>query len=351
VLPKVLTGPRAVVVLLLLLAAAGISTVWLFVNNSLRQPLEFSEQSIVVPRGVGVSWLSRELFDLEVLSEPYTIQILAYWRGEQESLKAGEYRFENGMTIPEVLSKVTQGQVVQRTVTFVEGLTTSQILAHLASVDDLTITLAGKSPEAIMSLLGSPDTHPEGQFFPETYFFTRETTDLDLLRQSFERMQDFLDKAWRDRDEGLPLDSPYEALILASIVEKETAQADERALIAGVFINRLRRRMKLQTDPTVIYGLGEQFQGNLRSRHLKEDTLYNTYTRYGLPPSPIALAGAEAIEAVLHPAKTDALFFVARGDGTHQFSNTLKSHNNAVIKYQLGGRPRNFSSNPGALSR
>jgi UPF0755 protein len=140
-------------------------------------------------------------------------------------------------------------------------------------------------------------------------------------------------------------------LILASIVEKETAQPDERALIAGVFINRLRKGMKLQTDPTVIYGLGDQFQGNLRSRHLREDTPYNTYTRYGLPPSPIALAGAEAIDAVLHPAKTDALFFVARGDGTHQFSNTLKSHNNAVIKYQLGGRPRNFSSNPGSISK
>jgi UPF0755 protein len=202
-----------------------------------------------------------------------------------------------------------------------------------------------------MSLLGSPGTHPEGQFFPETYFFTRETTDLDLLRQSFERMQDFLDEAWQDRDEGLPLDSPYEALILASIVEKETAQPDERALIAGVFINRLRKGMKLQTDPTVIYGLGDQFQGNLRSRHLREDTPYNTYTRYGLPPSPIALAGAEAVDAVLHPAKTDALFFVARGDGTHQFSNTLKSHNNAVIKYQLGGRPRNFSSNPGTIPK
>lgn len=330
-----------------ILTCAVLVTAWLVLEERLQRPLQFSEESIMISRGVGVSWLSRELTDMGIVEEPWTMQALAYWRGDQNGLKAGEYRFEGGMTIPAVLDRVTQGDVVQRSVTLVEGLTTAQILDQLLNVEDLTITLSGKSPREIMALLGSPDAHPEGQFFPDTYFFTRDSTDLDVLRQSYERMQAFLEEAWRDRHDDLPLSNPYESLILASIVEKETAQAEERPLIAGVFINRLKIGMRLQTDPTVIYGLGTDFQGNLRSRHLIEDTPYNTYTRYGLPPTPIALAGGEAILAVLHPAATSSLYFVAKGDGTHHFSDNLNEHNNAVIKYQLGGRPRNFSSNPG----
>jgi UPF0755 protein len=330
-------------VFVLILIGAGIT--WDLAGQRLQQQLEFPEQNLVVPRGVGAAWLAGRLYALGVLPDPYTLQALAYWRGEQESLKAGEYNFKNGIHIEDVLRQVVDGEVVQRSVALIEGLTTSKILADLASAEDLTKTVAGESPSNVMSLLGLPGVHPEGQFFPDTYFYSRETTDLDLLRQANERLTSFLEDAWNDRDEDLPLKTPYEVLILASIVEKETGQAEERPLIAGVFVNRLRKGMKLQTDPTVIYGLGDNFTGNLRSRHLTEDTEYNTYTRYGLPPSPIALAGAEAILAVLHPASTSALYFVAKGDGTHQFSENLRDHNNAVIKYQLGGKRRNFSSN------
>jgi UPF0755 protein len=188
--------------------------------------------------------------------------------------------------------------------------------------------------------------HPEGRFFPETYHYTAGISDAMILRQAYRRMQAYLEEAWPGRDPDLPINTPYEALILASIVEKETGQAEERALIAGVFHNRLRKGMRLQTDPTVIYGMGEEYQGNIRRRDLERDTPYNTYTRAGLPPTPIAMPGAEAIHATLHPASTRALYFVARGDGSHEFSDTLVQHNKAVIKYQLGGRARSFSSYP-----
>jgi UPF0755 protein len=190
-----------------------------------------------------------------------------------------------------------------------------------------------------MVRLGHPGEHPEGRFFPDTYRYTRGQTDVSILAHALEKMQTRLDQEWGKRDPGLPYRTPYEALIMASIVEKETGRGDERPLIAGVFVNRLRRNMKLQTDPTVIYGLGERFDGNLRVRDLRTDSPYNTYTRYGLPPTPIAMAGAESLHAALHPVDTKALYFVGRGDGAHVFSETLADHNKAVVKYQLNGRP------------
>ena len=186
-----------------------------------------------------------------------------------------------------------------------------------------------------MARHGHPDEHPEGRFLPETYQFPRGSTDLEFLRRAYLGMEQALAEAWERRAKDLPLDSPYEALILASIVEKETGLASERARIAGVFVRRLKRGMRLQTDPTVIYGLGEGFDGNLRRKDLRTDTAYNTYTRQGLPPTPICLPGLDAIEAVLHPDEGNSLYFVARGDGSHEFSDTLKAHNRAVRKYQL----------------
>ncbi len=193
-------------------------------------------------------------------------------------------------------------------------------------------------------MLGHPGLHPEGRFFPDTYVFDINTTDIDVLRQAFSRMKLILEREWAARGPDIGLENVDDALTLASIIEKETGRPEERATIAGVFHNRLNRNMRLQTDPTVIYGLGEEFTGNLKRKHLRQDTPYNTYTRAGLPPTPIANPGEESIKAALHPADTDALYFVSKGDGSHQFSETLDAHNKAVIQYQLGGRQKSFSS-------
>ncbi len=186
-----------------------------------------------------------------------------------------------------------------------------------------------------MQLVGNSESHPEGLFFPDTYYFDRNTQDITVLKRAYESMHEKLEKAWLGRDDHLPYKSPYEALIMASIIEKETGKASERKMIAGVFINRLRIGMRLQTDPTVIYGLGDQYDGNIRRKNLESDTPYNTYTRAGLPPTPIAMPGLASIEAAMHPAETKALYFVGKGDGSHVFSSTLAEHNRAVIKYQL----------------
>jgi UPF0755 protein len=236
--------------------------------------------------------------------------------------------------------------VVEYSLRLVEGWTFKQSLQALAQAPKLTQTLAGHTPEQIMARLGQPGRHPEGRFFPDTYKYTAGQTDLSILARAHERMQNTLQREWEARRADSPFKEPYEALVLASIVEKETGQPGERPMIAGVFINRLRRNMKLQTDPTVIYGLGEKFDGNLRLRDLRSDTPYNSYTRTGLPPTPIAMPGGAAIRAVMQPADTRALYFVSRGDGSHEFSETLGQHNDAVTKYQLGGKPRAFSSSP-----
>ena len=214
------------------------------------------------------------------------------------------------------------------------------MFAALAEDPIIEHTLEGKTDEEIMIRLGYPDQHPEGMFFPDTYRFPKGTSDVDFLRRAYQVMQKHLNREWDRRDNGLPLKSSYEALILASIIEKETGAAFERPLIGGVFIERLKRNMRLQTDPTIIYGMGENFDGNIRFRDLKKDTPYNTYLRAGLTPTPIALPGLDAIRAALHPAETEALYFVSKGDGTHRFSKTLQEHNNAVNRYQLKGRKK-----------
>jgi UPF0755 protein len=310
------------------------------------RPLHPGAETYLLKPGSGLAALARELHARGALPEMRTFVIVGTLLGHARELKSGEYRFDDGIRAGQVLDQVVRGKVVEYALTLVEGWTFKQFLQALAQAPKLTHTLAGATPGEIMARLDRPGEHPEGRFYPDTYRYTAGQTDLSVLRRAQERMHGTLQREWEGRRPDVPLKTPYEALILASIVEKETGQADERPMIAGVFVNRLRRNMKLQTDPTVIYGLGNAFDGNLRIKDLRADTPYNTYTRSGLPPTPIAMPGAAALRAVLHPAETRALYFVSRGDGSHEFSETLEQHNQAVIKHQLRGRPRSFSSHP-----
>jgi UPF0755 protein len=300
-------------------------------------PLSLPDEGVLftVQPGMSLRTVAAALEQADYLDRPLYLRLLARWRREAGTIKAGEYFIARGTTPPQLLDQLVAGRVTTYSLTVVEGWTFRQLLSALRRHEAVRDTLDGLSDEAIMARLGYPGKHPEGRFLPETYQFPRGTSDLEFLRRAYDGMQRALAAAWQGRAEDLPLDSPHEALVLASIVEKETGLASERARIAGVFVRRLRRGMRLQTDPTVIYGLGEAFDGNLRRRDLAADTPYNTYTRAGLPPTPICLPGKAAIEAVMHPAHGTSLYFVARGDGSHQFSDTLEAHNRAVQKYQL----------------
>ncbi|MGA8278565.1 MAG: endolytic transglycosylase MltG [Rhodanobacteraceae bacterium] len=269
---------------------------------------------------------------------PLYWRVLAEQMGVTGRLHAGEYALPQGITPRELLRHMAAGDVLQHRFTIVDGWTFRELRAALAAQVGLVQTLPGLSDQAIAERLGITDGKPEGWFLPETYAFVKGESDLDILRRAHAAMQKLLSTAWPARTPNLPLESPYQVLILASIVEKETARADERAQIAGVFVRRLESGMLLQTDPTVIYGLGDSFDGNLRKRDLQNDTPFNTYTRAGLPPTPVALPGKAAIAATLHPAGGDSLYFVARGDGSHEFSATLEAHNRAVSKFQLHHR-------------
>ncbi len=264
-----------------------------------------------------------------------------YWRflarqmNVAGKLKAGEYAIDPGITPRMLLAKMAAGDVIQHHFTIVEGWTFAQVRAALAADSGIKQTIAPMDDAAVMRELGADNTPPEGWFLPETYSYVKGMSDIDLLRHAHAGMQKLLDEKWAARAPNASLTAPYQALILASIVEKETAKPDERPLIAAVFLHRLQLGMKLQTDPTVIYGLGAAFDGKIHRRDLDTDTPFNTYTRVGLPPTPIAMPGAASLNAVLHPADTDALYFVARGDGSHEFSPSLEAHNRAVSKYQL----------------
>ncbi len=288
-----------------------------------------------VPRGASLTAVARRLEEAGLLDRPATWLRHAKRERLATRLKAGEYRLEPGTSPAGLLDQLVAGDVVLHALTLPEGWTFRQALAAIQSHPEVTVELEGLDDTAILARLGLRESHPEGLFFPDTYRFARGTTDLALLRQAHARLENELAGAWARRVDGLPFDKPYEALILASLVEKETGAADERPLIAGVFVNRLRKGMRLQTDPTVIYGLGTAFDGNLRRRDLEGDTAYNTYTRAGLPPSPIALAGRAALLAAVHPATTDSLYFVATGlgDGRHFFAGTLEAHNANVARH------------------
>lgn len=299
--------------------------------------------ALEIPRGASFHQIVDTLQARHLSAAPYLFwRALAMRMGVTRDLHSGEYALRPGMTPRQLFGDMAHSRVVQHRFTIVDGWTFKALRRALDQAPDLRHLTSGASNASIMRRLGDPGENPEGRFLPETYAFVRGDSDLDILKRSHAAMQKVLKRAWANRAGNLPLKTPYQALILASIVERETARPVERREIAGVFIRRLRRGMLLQTDPTVIYGMGDAYKGNIRKRDLETDTPYNTYLHPGLPPTPIALPGKPAIEAALHPAAGDALYFVARGDGTHVFSATLAEQNRAVRCYQLkhcaGGR-------------
>ncbi|HET6545526.1 MAG TPA: endolytic transglycosylase MltG [Rhodanobacteraceae bacterium] len=326
--------------LLVVLLAAGAFALGLAWNDYRRfaaTPLEVpgAAATIDIARGSAFKDIVRLLRDRRATTAaPLYWRLLAERMGVTDRLHAGEYALSPGITPRELLRRMAAGEVLEHRFTIVDGWTFSQLRAALAAETGLAQTLPDVSDQAIAERLAIADGKLEGRFLPETYAWVKGESDFDVLRRAHAAMQKLLAAAWPGRAPDLPLDSPYQALILASIVEKETGRAAERAQIAGVFVRRLERGMLLQTDPTVIYGLGTAYDGNLRKHDLETDTPFNTYLRAGLPPTPVALPGKPAIEAALHPAPGNALYFVARGDGSHEFSATLEAHNRAVDKFQ-----------------
>lgn len=310
---------------------------WVYTDYrvSIDSPLRIREPlQLTITKGQGIASIARELKTRKVMAEPLWLKVLAWEREAGQNLKYGEYEIPPGTTVRGFLEMVLSGKSRQPPVTILEGWTFEQMRQALAAHPGLRQETAGKTAEDIMALVGSPGQQPEGQFFPDTYFTARNTSDLDILKKAHRKMESVLSQEWQGKAEKLPFNTAYEALILASIVEKETGRADERPAIAGVFVRRIQQGMRLQTDPTVIYGMGPQFKGNLRKDDLRRDTPFNTYTRSGLPPTPIALPGREAIHAAVHPAEGTSLYFVAKGDGSHVFSSTLDEHEHAVDRFQ-----------------
>lgn len=292
-------------------------------------PLAFS-----IPQGASFKLASSEMVHSGALERPLFFELLARAQGKTQAIKAGSYGLTEPVTPLALLRKITVGETVLGKLTVIEGWTFAEMRRALDSQADLRHDTAGQSDGELLRAIGAEAEHPEGQFFPDTYFYDHGSSDLALYKRAYQTMQTLLQDSWSQRAPGLPYKTPGEVLTMASIIEKETGAPAERAMIASVFINRLRIGMRLQTDPSVIYGLGASFDGNLRRVDLETDTPYNSYTRAGLPPTPIALPGADAIHAALHPETSRALYFVAMGNGRHVFSNNLDEHNRAVARYQ-----------------
>ncbi len=290
--------------------------------------------TIEVAPGNSLRNIAKRLADDKVIEHPVYLVLLGRYLELDNKIKAGEYKLPAKLTPEQLLQHLTKGKVIQHELTLIEGETFKQMLARVLQSKSLSHQLKNKNPQEIMAAIGQSGVDPEGRFLPETYHFPRGMTDTEFLKRAFHAMEEFLEKEWPGRQEDIPIKSPYEALILASIVEKETGKPEERPRIAGVFTRRLKTGMRLQSDPTIIYGLGDSFDGDIRYRDLRNDTPYNSYTRGGLTPTPIAMPGRAAIRAVLHPLDHKELYFVARGDGSHKFSKTLREHNNAVNRYQ-----------------
>ena len=322
--------------ILLCTIVAMLLGVWLLYYAIAPLKLQPNSQEIVIQANSGLKSIANQLVEQGVLKEPWRFILMTKLLNKEQFLQAGNYTLNKNISPYHLMLSLNHGKTTQGSVTFIEGRTFAQMQAKLVINEAVKQTIAGLSEADVLKLVGSDMQVAEGLFFPDTYYFNRNTSDVTLLRRSFESMQSKLDKAWVNREANLPYRNSYQALIMASIIEKETGKASERPMIAGVFINRLRIGMRLQTDPTVIYGMGSQYKGNIRKKDLMTDTPYNTYTRDGLPPTPIAMPGLASIEAALHPAKTKALYFVGKGDGSHVFSNNLNEHNRAVVHYQLG---------------
>ena len=330
---KLLNKLSVVSVIVALLFILLFIDVFISMNNI----LDIKDRSFInLDKGATIKTLAKDLHKKGYLKHKQYLIIWARIQGVASKLKAGEYTIHPGDSLTDLLDKMVSGKVEQYKLTLIEGWSFKELLNEIHQHPQIVHTLQDTSSDNIMKTLGYDNEHPEGRFYPDTYFIHKKTIDREVLKRAYNTMQKTLEKEWLGRDKNLPLKNPYEALILASIVEKESAAAEERSKIAGVFINRLNKNMRLQTDPTVIYGMGDSYKGDIRFRDLRKDTPYNTYTRKGLPPTPIAMPGIAAIHAVMHPEATDALYFVAYGDGTgrHQFSTNLEDHESAVDQYQ-----------------
>ena len=331
---------KRIAITLFLAAAlmAGLATAGIWqMNRFMSSEVNLGEDGTVFEIAPGSSFaaVTSKLVNDGVIENDFWYRLYARWSGEAGGIHAGEYIIEQGATPKSLLEQFTSGTVRLYSFTIIEGWNHRDLLQSLRSHEAIDATMTEEDWPALMESLGAQVVHPEGLFLPETYRFPRNTSDREILAQAYTQMKSVVDEEWLARSESAPVDTPYEALILASIVEKETARADERPRIAGVFARRLEKRMRLQTDPTVIYGIGPGFNGNLTRKDLQTDTPYNTYTRHGLPPTPIAMPGRAAINAVLNPAAGEELFFVAtgRGDGSHTFSVTKAEHDAAVAAY------------------
>ena len=324
------------VLALLLVAVLAAGAVWQW----LRSPLNLAAPSVElsVEPGTNPAEVARAWVAAGVQTDARWLYQWFRWSGQAKQIRAGSYEIHAGITPRGLLDKMVRGDQVMEQLRLIEGWNWRQVRAALAAAPALKARTAQMSDADIMAALGEPGVAPEGRFFPDTYAYSRGVSDLTVLKRAHEAMRKRLAEAWRKRAPDLPLKSADEALILASIVEKETGTPSDRSRVAAVFVNRLRLGMPLQTDPTVIYGLGEAFDGNLRKRDLLADTPYNTYTRGGLPPTPIAMPGAASLQATLNPAPVKSLYFVSRGDGSSEFSDDLAAHNRAVNKYQRGGQ-------------
>jgi UPF0755 protein len=323
----------ALLLALSILLAVGTA---LYVNAWQNRALQVDEEMrVVLAPGQSFSSFARQLEDDGLLGGARIWSVIARLDGSARRVQAGEYWLRPGDRPADLLERLLAGDVIRYEVKLIEGWTLAQALATLSVHPALEQELAGADETTLLGVLGLPEGHGEGLFFPDTYQFERGTSDADILRRAYRKLEDELAAAWETRDSGLPYISPYEGLIVASLIEKETGRDSDRANIAQVFVSRLHRRMRLQTDPSVIYGVGAAFDGDLTRRHLRTDTPYNTYTRHGLPPTPIALVGRQSLEAAMHPAPGEFLYFVSRGDGSSHFSVSLEEHQAAVRRYQL----------------
>jgi UPF0755 protein len=322
---------------LILTVAALTAWQWVQYESFKTTPLKLPAEGILfdLRPGTSMKGVASELEQKGVISNALYFRSMARLSGQAAKIQAGEFLIPSQITPEKLLALFVSGKVRQYSLTLVEGWTFREMMKVVSEHESLTHTLAGLSGKDVMQQLGFPEQHPEGRFFPDTYHFPKGTTDLAFLKRAYSAMSKYLAHEWEKREKNLPYQSAYEVLIMASIIERESGLAEERPKVAGVFVRRLQKRMRLQTDPTVIYGMGDRYDGNIRRRDLREATPYNTYVIKGLPPTPISMPSAESINAALHPAKGDALYFVATGDadGSSQFSATLEQHNRAVRDY------------------
>ncbi|HEY0766837.1 MAG TPA: endolytic transglycosylase MltG [Steroidobacteraceae bacterium] len=339
-------GVAAVLLLLLALGAAG-GYFWLQGQFQAPGPAA-APSTIEVEPGASLRSVLGRLEATGAVRHARAVELYLRVRGREPRVQAGTYEIAAHASPEQIIALFEQGKVILEQLTVVEGATFGEFREALDQHPHVLHTLRGKSPAEVMAALGHPGVHAEGEFFPDTYRFAANTADVAILGLAYDSMQRVLAAAWQERSASLPFETPYQALILASMVEKEAALKSERARIAGVFVNRLRKGMRLQSDPTVIYGLGEKYDGSIHTRDLLKDTPYNTYTREGLPPTPVALPGRESVLAAVGPEPTDALFFVAtgRGDGAHHFSSTLEEHNSAVKAYLARLRAQERGADP-----